>query len=57
MEKYLRIRLGNQDKTKIGPTYVYLFAHKGESSFTEIFKGGKELFHGKFIIINYKIVY
>lgn len=31
---------------KIGPTYVYLFAHKGSASFTEIFKGGRENYYG-----------
>lgn len=55
MDEYLKIRLSshaiNVDGTRpstmvAGPTYVYLFAHKGESSFTEIFKGGPEEYYG-----------
>lgn len=42
MDFYLQKRLTNK---RSGPTYVYLFAHKGAASFTEIFKGG-EHFHG-----------
>lgn len=49
MDEYLRIRLlgGNKRTSKPGPTYVYLFSHKGQASFTEIFKGGRENFYGK----------
>ncbi|KAG4076411.1 hypothetical protein HA402_005854 [Bradysia odoriphaga] len=48
MDEYLRIRLlgGNKRTSKPGPTYVYLFSHKGQASFTEIFKGGRENFYG-----------
>lgn len=51
MDEYLRIRLlgGNKRTAKPGPTYVYLFSHKGQASFTEIFHGGRESFYGKWI--------
>ncbi|XP_059619894.1 venom carboxylesterase-6 [Phlebotomus argentipes] len=44
-DEYLRIRL-TQSQGKRGPTFVYLFAHKGSASFTEIFKGGREKYYG-----------
>ena len=47
LDEYLRIRLSSKKKSNIGPTYVYLFAHKGAASFTEIFKGDRETFYGK----------
>lgn len=49
MDEYLRIRLLGENKrtSQPGPTYVYLFSHKGPASFTEIFQGGKENFYGK----------
>lgn len=51
MDEYLRIRLLGRNKrtSKPGPTYVYLFSHKGQASFTEIFHGGRENFYGKWI--------
>lgn len=42
MDLYLQKRI---ESSNAGPTYVYLFAHKGSASFTEIFKGG-ETFYG-----------
>lgn len=50
IDEYLRIRLlgGSKQTSKPGPTYVYLFSHKGQASFTEIFEGGRENFYGKF---------
>ncbi|XP_055677254.1 juvenile hormone esterase [Lutzomyia longipalpis] len=45
-DEYLRIRLTKGDRKKLGPTFVYLFAHKGSASFTEIFKGGRESYYG-----------
>lgn len=53
MDEYLRIRLLGENKrsSKPGPTYVYLFAHKGQASFTEIFQGGKENFYGKWMSV------
>lgn len=39
----MRIRLANK---RAGPTFVYLFAHKGQASFSEIFKGDPETFYG-----------
>lgn len=39
MDLYLQKRISNE---KSGPTYVYLFAHRGSASFTEIFKGGEQ---------------
>ncbi|GAB0091519.1 Carboxylic ester hydrolase [Sergentomyia squamirostris] len=45
-DEYLRIRLTKSDRKSVGPTFVYLFAHKGSASFTEIFKGGREKYYG-----------
>lgn len=42
-DETVRERLQHNDAA---PTFVYLFAHKGEASFTEIFHGGKENFYG-----------
>lgn len=46
MDEYFRIRLGKENKGKVGPTYAYLFNHKASASFTEIFKGGRENYYG-----------
>ncbi|XP_055911613.1 venom carboxylesterase-6 [Eupeodes corollae] len=48
LDEYLRLRVDalSKDKTSVGPTYVYLFDHKGAASFTEIFEGGKEDYYG-----------
>uniref|UniRef100_A0A1B0D937 Carboxylesterase type B domain-containing protein n=1 Tax=Phlebotomus papatasi TaxID=29031 RepID=A0A1B0D937_PHLPP len=45
-DEYLRIRLTKSKGKRVGPTFVYLFAHKGSASFTEIFKGGRENYYG-----------
>uniref|UniRef100_A0AAG5D402 Carboxylic ester hydrolase n=1 Tax=Anopheles atroparvus TaxID=41427 RepID=A0AAG5D402_ANOAO len=45
LDEYLRIRLRVNSKT-VGPTYVYMFAQKASSSFTEIFEGGHENYYG-----------
>lgn len=44
MDWYLRLRLSQKSAA---PTYVYLFTHKGSASFTEIFHGGREAYHGE----------
>jgi hypothetical protein len=49
MDEYLKIRLNKGAKGKVGPTYVYYFNHKGASSFTEIFKGGRENYYGEWV--------
>lgn len=49
MDEYTAKRLAQGSAA--GPTYVYLFAHKGEASFTEIFEGGREEFYGNSIIL------
>ena len=36
-----RLRDNNRDNT-----FVYLFTHKGAASFSEVFNGGREKFHG-----------
>lgn len=60
LDLYLRKRLTHQ---KSGPTFVYLFSHKGAASFTEIFGGGRENYYGKNLFDkfsmenNYKINY
>lgn len=46
MDQYLELRLSHK---KRAPTYVYLFTHKAAASFTEIFKGGRENYWGKYI--------
>ena len=46
MDQYLELRLSHK---KRAPTYVYLFTHKAAASFTEIFKGGRENYWGKFL--------
>lgn len=54
-DEYLRNRLLETSDTvssrgsgsSTGPTYVYMFAHKGEATFTEIFHGGRENYYGK----------
>lgn len=51
IDEYLRKRLLEKKSMPVGPTYVYLFAHKGSASFTEIFKGGQENYFGKFFRI------
>ncbi|CAH1730140.1 unnamed protein product [Chironomus riparius] len=43
MVDYLKLRFSNENRNK---TYVYLFTHKGASSFTEIFKAGSENYYG-----------
>lgn len=50
-DEYLNIRLDQKER---GPTFIYLFAHKGEASLTEIFKGGRENFYGNACISIYK---
>lgn len=45
-DEYLRIRLTKSKGKRVGSTFVYLFAHKGSASFTEIFKGGRENYYG-----------
>lgn len=50
MDEYLQKRLQQSLTT---PTFVYLFAHKGEASFTEIFEGGKENYYGKEYLISF----
>lgn len=45
MDSYLRKRLAHP---KSGPTFVYLFSHKGAASFTEIFGGGRENYYGRY---------
>lgn len=47
VDEYLRIRLLKSPQKKAGPTYTYLFSHKAEASFTEIFQGGRENYYGK----------
>ncbi|EDW26881.1 GL14544 [Drosophila persimilis] len=42
IDEYLRLRLAE----RAGPTYVYLFDHKGAASFSEIFKGERNEFYG-----------
>ncbi|SPP78197.1 venom carboxylesterase-6 [Drosophila guanche] len=42
IDEYLRLRLSQSG----GPTYVYLFDHKGAASFSEIFKGERNEFYG-----------
>lgn len=44
MDEYLVNRLAQGDAA--GPTYVYLFAHRGAASFTEIFLGGSDSDYG-----------
>ncbi|XP_002061222.3 venom carboxylesterase-6 [Drosophila willistoni] len=47
IDEYLRLRLDQQKSDGvIGPTYVYLFDHKGSASFSEIFKGDRNEFYG-----------
>lgn len=46
--EYLKLRFTGQNfSANAAPTFVYLFAHKGESSLTEYFGGDKETFYGK----------
>lgn len=47
IDEYLRQRLDGKKTIPVGPTWVYLFAHKGAASLTEIFKGGRENYFGK----------
>lgn len=49
MDEYFRIRLSEENKSKRGPTYIYLFNHKGSASFSEIFKGGRENYYGIYL--------
>lgn len=46
IDEYLKIRLLGNPTVKNAATYVYLFAHKGAASLTEIFKGGRETYYG-----------
>ncbi|XP_075154385.1 venom carboxylesterase-6 [Haematobia irritans] len=48
IDEYIRLRMNNykEHDKKVGPTYVYLFQHKGAASFSELFKGGREDFYG-----------
>ena len=39
----LKLRFANE---QLAETFVYLFTHKGACSFTEVFKGGAEIFYG-----------
>lgn len=52
VDEYLRLRLDTkaQKNMKVGPTFVYLFDHKGSASFTEYFDGGKENYYGVNVI-------
>lgn len=43
MVDYLKLRFSNEQRNN---TYVYLFTHKGASSFSEIFKAGSEEYYG-----------
>lgn len=52
MDQYLELRLEHK---KRAPTYVYLFTHKAAASFTEIFKGGRENYWGKYFIIFFSL--
>ncbi|XP_034475720.1 venom carboxylesterase-6 [Drosophila innubila] len=45
IDEYLQMRLHPQH-SKVAPTYVYLFEHKGAASFSELFKGGRNDFYG-----------
>lgn len=44
LDEYLRNRINAAANGKAGATYVYVFDHKGEASFTEIFKGGEHFY-------------
>ncbi|XP_073834277.1 venom carboxylesterase-6 [Musca autumnalis] len=48
IDEYMRLRMKNLQKypKNVGPTYVYLFEHKGAASFSELFKGGREDYYG-----------
>lgn len=41
--EYLKLRFSNEHQAE---TFVYLFTHKGASSFSEIFKAGSETYYG-----------
>lgn len=48
IDEYIRLRLKSYKAAPntVAPTYVYLFEHKGAASFSELFKGGREMFYG-----------
>ncbi|XP_023303516.2 venom carboxylesterase-6 [Lucilia cuprina] len=48
IDEYIRLRLKSYKAApkNVAPTYVYLFEHKGAASFSELFKGGREMFYG-----------
>ncbi|XP_037938711.1 venom carboxylesterase-6 [Teleopsis dalmanni] len=48
IDEYMRIRMNSltTGNSNVGPTYVYLFDHKGAASFSELFKGGREDYYG-----------
>nr|AID61344.1 esterase [Calliphora stygia] len=48
VDEYIRLRLKSYKAApkNVAPTYVYLFEHKGAASFSELFKGGREMFYG-----------
>lgn len=48
IDEYIRLRIQNRKENPqgVGPTFVYLFEHKGAASFSELFKGGREDYYG-----------
>ncbi|XP_037885698.1 venom carboxylesterase-6 [Glossina fuscipes] len=49
IDEYIRLRMSNlltQAHNNAGPTYVYMFEHKGSASFSELFHGGREDYYG-----------
>lgn len=50
IDEYLQLRINNYkiNSNSVGPTYVYLFEHKGAASFSELFKGGRDDYYGKY---------
>ncbi|KAM8719542.1 hypothetical protein ACLKA7_005733 [Drosophila subpalustris] len=46
IDEYLQMRLDPDQHSKVAPTFVYLFDHRGAASFSEIFKGARNDFYG-----------